>query len=265
MCRAFLGPCFKNSGTYVPQDDNDEFMIYRCNMGAISMNLPMMYQKSVEEGREWFDVLDEYLEMVRGIHKRTYNFLCKMKASSNPLAFCEGGYDGGNLNPSDCIAPVLKYATASFAYGGLHELSMLAIGKPHHEDPSFAIATMQHINDKINEFKAKDKILYAIYSTPGESWLPLAANQFVAKYGERPGIIEKDGYLSNSFHVNVRADITPIEKMNAEHLFWNLANGGKISHILVPDINNTEGIISLIRYGMSLGLYLGVDHKENHC
>lgn len=53
--------------------------------------------------------------------------------------------------------------------------------------------------------------------------------------------------------------------MDAESKFWNLSNGGKISHILLPDINNVEGIISLIRYGMSLGLYLGVNHRENHC
>lgn len=264
-CRAFLGPCFKESGTYIPKDENDEFLIYRCNMGAISMNLPMIYQKSVEEGRKWIEVLDEYLQMVRGIHRRTVTYLSKLKASSNPLAYCEGGFDGGNLNPDESIESVLKYATISFAYGGLNELSLLAIGKPHHEDPSFALMTMEHINKRVDEFKKKDGILYAVYGTPGESWLPLACNQFVAKYGEKPGIIEQNHFLSNSFHTVVTAEITPIEKMELESKFWNLSNGGKISHILVPDVNNTEGIISLIRYGMSLGLYLGVNHKENHC
>ena len=127
------------------------------------MNLPMMYQQSVEENRDWFEVLDEYLQLIRGIHKRTYSYLCKFKASSNPLAYCEGGFDGGNLKPNDTIEPVLKYSTLSFAYGGLNELSLLAIGKPHHEDPSFALATMEHINKRINEFKKKDKLLYAIY------------------------------------------------------------------------------------------------------
>ena len=163
MCRAFLGPCFKNSGTYIPEDDNDEFQIHRCNMGAISMNLPMMYMKSVKEEREWFDVLDEFMEKIRNIHKRTFNYLCKLKASSNPLVYCDGGFDGGYLNPDDYIKPILEKATISFGYGGLHELSMLAIGKPHTEDPSFITSTMERINKNIDKFKKKDKILYAIY------------------------------------------------------------------------------------------------------
>lgn len=265
MCRAFLGPSFRDSGTYIPKDDNDEFLIYRCNMGAISMNLPMMWKKSQVEGRDWFEVLDEFMNKIKNIHKRTYNYLCKLKASCNPLVFCEGGFDGGTLNPDESIKPILDKATISFGYGGLHELNMLATGKSTTEDPSFAIATMERINKNVDKFKKQTGILFAIYGTPGESWLPLANEQFVKKYGEVPGIIVKGGYLSNSFHCCVREDITPIEKMNAEAKFWNYSNGGKISHIRINNIENTEGIISLIRYGMSLGLYLGVNHPENHC
>lgn len=264
-CRAFLGPSFRDSGTYIPKDDNDEFLIYRCNMGAISMNLPMMWKKSQVEGRDWFEVLDEFMNKIKNIHKRTYNYLCKLKASCNPLVFCEGGFDGGTLNPDESIKPILDKATISFGYGGLHELNMLATGKSTTEDPSFAIATMERINKNVDKFKKQTGILFAIYGTPGESWLPLANEQFVKKYGEVPGIIVKGGYLSNSFHCCVREDITPIEKMNAEAKFWNYSNGGKISHIRINNIENTEGIISLIRYGMSLGLYLGVNHPENHC
>lgn len=84
-------------------------------------------------------------------------------------------------------------------------------------------------------------------------------------YGEVPGVIEKGGYFTNSFHTNVRIDINPIDKMYIESKFWNYSNGGKISHISLPDLTNDEGIISLIRYGMSRGLYLGVNHKADYC
>lgn len=265
MCRAFLGPSFKNSGTYIPENDDDEFLIYRCNMGAISMNLPMMYTKSVKEGRDWFEVLDEFMDRIRNIHKRTYNYLCKLKASCNPLVFCCGGFDGGELEPEESIKSVLDKATISFGYGGLHELSMLAIGKPHTEDPSFAIATMERINKNINKYKKKDGILYACYSMPGESALPLMNSQYIRLYGEVPGIIVKGGYLTNSFHTNVRIDISPLEKMKVESQFWDYANGGKISHIQIPTITNIEGTMALIRRGMHLGLYLGVNHKADYC
>ena len=109
MCRAFLSPCFKNSGTPTPQDDNDEIMIYRCNLGVISLNLPMIYEKSVEEGKDWIETLDFYLDMAKNINVRTYKYLSNLRASSSPLVFCEGGFDGGNLKPDEKIEPVLKY------------------------------------------------------------------------------------------------------------------------------------------------------------
>ena len=264
-CRAFLSPVFKNSGTYKPQDENDEFLIYRCNLGVVSMNLPMMYQKSKVEKKDFYEVLDYYMDMIRGIHRRTYDYLSKLKAASSPLVFCEGGFEGGNLKPEDSIAPVLKYSTISFGYGGGHELSMLATGKGLHEDQTYFCEVLKHIADRITKYKEEDGILYALYSTPGESWLPLANEQFIKKYGEKKGIILKNGYVSNSFHCNVTADITPIEKMTVESKFWNYPNGGKISHILISNIENTKGIKDLIRFGMAKGLYLGVNHPEDHC
>lgn len=264
-CRSFLSPIFKNSGTWTPQDENDEFLIYRCNLGVIALNLPMIYQKSKVEDKPFHDVLDYYLGMIRGIHKRTFGYLSKLRAASSPLVFCEGGFDGGTLKPDDTIGPVLKNSTASFGYGGLNELSLLVTGKELHEDPEFAVKELEYINSMTVQFKEEDGILYSPYGIPGESALPLMNEQFIKKYGEVKGIIKKGGYLSNSFHCHVTADITPIEKMNIESKFWNYSNGGKISHIKINNIDNTEGIIALIRYGMSKGLYLGVNHPEDHC
>lgn len=264
-CRSFISPMFKNSRHWTPQDENDEFLIYRCNLGVIALNLPMIYHKSTVENKPFHEVLDYYLEMIRGIHKRTYEYLGNLKAASSPLVFCEGGFDGGNLKPEDPIKPVLQNSTASFGYGGLNELSLLATGKPLHIDPDYAVSELKYISDKVAQFKEEDSILYSPYGIPGESALPLMNEQFIKKYGEIPGIINKGGYLSNSFHCHVTADITPIEKMDIESKFWNYSNGGKISHIKINNIDNTQGIVSLIRYGMSKGLYLGVNHPEDHC
>ena len=46
----------------------------------------------------------------------------KLKASVNPVAFCEGGIYGGNLKPTDKIKPLLKPMTASFGITALNEL-----------------------------------------------------------------------------------------------------------------------------------------------
>ena len=48
-----------------------------------------------------------------------------MRASTNPLAYCEGGFYGGHLGLYDNIKPLLKTATASFGYTALNELQEL--------------------------------------------------------------------------------------------------------------------------------------------
>lgn len=53
-------------------------------------------------------VLDYYLELIRKIHIRTYAYLGEMRASTNPLAYCEGGFYGGHLGLHDKIKPLLK-------------------------------------------------------------------------------------------------------------------------------------------------------------
>ena len=52
--------------------------------------------------------------MIRKIHIRTYKYLAKRKASTNPLAYCQGGFYGGNLKPEEKIKSILKPMTISF-------------------------------------------------------------------------------------------------------------------------------------------------------
>lgn len=264
-CRAFLSPSFKKSGTFVPSKDPDEeFLLYRCNLGVVSMNLPMIYQKSVSEGLDFWKTLDYYMEMIRDHSKRTVSYLSKLKASCNPLMFCEGGLAGGNLQPDETIAPVLKYSTISFGYLGLNEVERLHSGKSLYETQEFTLKVLNYINDKIQEYKKADKILYALYSTPGESLCSIAEQKFIDKYGKIDGVTDY-GYWSNSFHIHVTEDATPIQKMEIEEKYFPIPTGGRITYCRVPDTKNVKGIRDIVRLAMSKGLYYGVNHAENHC
>ena len=168
-CRAFLSPWYEKGGMK-PLDENDSpVFVGRFNIGAISLHLPMILAKAREENKDFYEVLDYYLEMIRQLHIRTYEYLGEMRASINPLAFCFGGFYGGHLNFNDKIKPVLKSATASFGITALNELQELYNGKSLVEDGEFALEVMKYINKKINQFKEEDGNLYAIYGTPAES------------------------------------------------------------------------------------------------
>lgn len=168
-CRAFLSPWYKKGGM-TPADGTDKpVFIGRFNMGVVSLHLPMILAKARKENKDFYEVLDFYLEMIRRIHKRTIDYLGEMRASTNPVGFCEGGFYGGHLKPSDKIKPLLKAMTISFGITALNELQRLYNGKSLVEDGKFALEVMEHINCKIEQYKKEDGILYAIYGTPAES------------------------------------------------------------------------------------------------
>ena len=263
-CRAFLSPWFERGGMEPADAEDKPVFVGRFNIGAVSLHLPMIYAKAKQESRPFFEVLDYYLELIRQLHIRTYAYLGEMRASTNPLAYCEGGFYGGHLKFHEKIKPLLKTATASFGITALNELQELHNGKSLVEDGQFAIDTLQHINDKIAEYKKADGNLYAIYGTPAESLCGLQITQFRKKYGVIEHVSDRP-YVSNSFHCHVTEDITPIEKQDLEKRFWDLSNGGKIQYVKYPIDYNLDAIRILVRRAMKLGFYEGVNLSLAYC
>lgn len=263
-CRAFLSLWFERGGMK-PADENDKAIVVgRFNLGAISLHLPMIFAKARSESRDFYEVLDYYLEMIRNVHKKTIDYLGEMKASTNPVAYCEGGFYGGHLKPNDKIKPLLKSCTVSFGITALNELQELYNQKSLVEDGQFALEVMRYINDKINKYKEEDGILYAIYGTPAESLCGLQVKQFRRKYGIIENVSDRE-YVSNSFHCHVKENITPIEKQNLEKRFWNLMNGGKIQYVKYPISYNKDAIVTLIERAMDMGFYEGVNLSLSYC
>lgn len=263
-CRAFLSPWYERGGMH-PADDKDvPVFVGRFNVGAVSLHLPMILAKARQESRDFYEVLDYYLNLIRQLHIRTYAYLGNMRASTNPLAYCEGGFLGGHLKLSDKIKPLLRYATASFGITAFNELQMLYNGKSLVEDGAFAVEVLEYINKEVNRFKEEDGNLYAIYGTPAENLCGLQVKQFRAKYGIVEGVSDRE-YVSNSFHCHVTEDITPIEKQDLEYRFWELSNGGKIQYVKYPIDYNLSAIKTLVRRAMEMGFYEGVNLSLAYC
>lgn len=263
-CRAFLSPYFERGGFSPADEDDKPVFVGRFNIGAVSLHLPMILAKARRENRDFYEVLDYYLEMIRQVHCRTYDYLGEMRASVNPVMFCEGGFYGGHLKPEDKIKPVLKSATASFGYTALNELQELYNGKSIREDGQFALEVLQYINDKIVEFKEADGHLYAIYGTPAENLCGLQVEQFRKEFGIVEHVSDRP-YVSNSFHCHVTEEMSPIEKQDKEQRFWNLTNGGKIQYVRYPLNYNREAVKTLVLRAMKIGFYEGVNLSLAYC
>lgn len=263
-CRAFLSPWYEKGGMR-PVDENDKPIFEgRFNLGVVSLHLPMILAKARRESKDFYEVLDYYLELIRGLHKRTYDYIGELRASVNPVAFCEGGLLGGNLKPTDKIKSILPPMTMSYGITALNELQRLYNGKSIREDGQFALEVMQYINDYTNRIKEEDHILYAIYGTPAESLCGLQIEQFRKIYGIIENVSDKP-YVSNSFHCHVSEQMSPIEKQDKEGRFWNLFNGGKIQYCRYNLGYNKKAIKTLILRAMDKGFYEGVNLAMCYC
>lgn len=263
-CRAFLSPWWERGGLYKADEKDKPVYVGRFNIGVVSLNLPMILAKARLDGKDFYEVLDYYLQMIREIHLATYEYLGEMRAASNPLAYCEGGFWGGHLNPNDKIAPLLDSATASFGITALNELQQLYNKKSLVEDGAFALEVLTYINKAVEKFKQEDGRLYAVYGTPAENLCGVQVEQFRKLYGIVENVSDRL-YVSNSFHCHVSEDIDPLKKQDLEHRFWELCNGGKIQYVKYPIDYNLDAISTLIRRAMRMGFYEGVNLSLSYC
>ena len=263
-CRAFLSPWYEKGGMH-PVDENDKPVFEgRFNLGVVSLHLPMILAKARRESKDFYDVLNYYLEMIRNLHKRTYEYIGELRASVNPIAFCEGGLFGGHLKPDDKIKSLLPPMTLSYGITALNELQRLYNGKSIREDGEFALEVMKYINNYTNKIKEEDHLLYAIYGTPAESLCGLQIKQFRKIYGIVENVSDRE-YVSNSFHCHVSEDMNPIEKQDKEGRFWNYFNGGKIQYCRYNLGYNKEAIKTLVLRAMDKGFYEGVNLAMCYC
>lgn len=278
-CRAYLSPYFVDDYIHPTKHSFYEFPgckpVYtgRWNGGPISLNLPMIFMKAKTERKDFYEVLDYYLEMIRQIHLKTRAYLGKLKASCNPLAYTQGGFFMGNLQPDQNIMPLLDYVTFSFGFTALNELQELYNGHYMDDDHKFAYEVEKHIVDWYTKYKDSDHCEYTLYATPAESLAYTQRDEFVKKYGIvdcGPNVdpVGKHEYWTNSFHDPVWVDI-PLnhfdKKFTDEQYGFNLAAGGHILYFRIPTGQNLKLIDKIVRTAMRYDFYYGVNIAKSYC
>lgn len=269
-CRAYLSPWADEQGQY--------HAIGRCNIGAVSINLPIIITRAkIEHPNDWetafWPMLDDVLENIRSFLKKRYEIISHQKCSSNPLAYTQGGFLFGNKKPDDEVGDLIRYMTASFGITALDEATYLFTGKRMVEDEGkFANRVLRHLNDVIAHFKHEDGHLYALYGTPAESLCATQCKQYV-DFCKKMGVENvfenhehySTEYFSNSFHVNVTEDITPFEKQNYEFENFHLCEGGHIAYVRLDNPENLLAVKAIILRGMEMGFYQGVNFDSAYC
>lgn len=259
-CRAYLSH-------WVDPKTNKVVTVGRCNIGAVSLNIPLIIAIAKKEfSTNWkesfWNLLSDRLQVIREFLCKRYEIIRHTKASTNPLAFTQGGFYNGYRQPDEEVGDLVDYMTASFGITALNEATVLWYGKSLYEDKSiFANKVIDFILAKLDKYKEQDHHLYALYGTPAESLCGTQATQ----YREYTGDNQFGSFFSNSFHCHVSEDITPIEKQDTEAAAFYKVAGGHIQYVRLDNPENLEATKAIIERGMSLGFYQGVNFDFCHC
>ena len=271
-CRSFLTPDrsgngfnnVANAGNYDPTKPK---YYGRFNQGVVTINLPDVALSSGGDMNKFWAVFDERLDLCyRALmcrHKRLKGTL----SDAAPILWQYGAL--ARLKKGEPIDKLLVggYSTISLGYAGLYECVKYMTGKSHTdaEATPFALAVMQHMNDKCNEWKAATDIDFSLYGTPLESTTYKFAKALQRRFGVIEGITDK-GYITNSYHVHVSEHIDAFTKLKFESEFQRLSPGGAISYVEVPNMqDNLEAVIAVLRYIYDNIMYAELNTKSDYC
>lgn len=258
-CRAFLPPYKDEKGNYKFEG--------RFNMGACSINLPQIGILSGGNEEKFFEILEKRLDLVKRVGLLRYEHLKKVTSDSSPIHWQHGAIS--RLGKHESIAPLLLngYSTVSLGYIGIYEASILVKGVSHTDKKGydFAMRIIDTMNAAVKKWTKEYGIKFTLYATPAESLTQRFCNIDKERFGIIENVTDK-GYYINSFHVDVREEISAFEKFNFESKFQDKSTGGCISYVEIPNMgHNLEALETIVRYIYDNIQYAEFNTKSDYC
>ncbi len=271
-CRSFLTPDrseggygnVANAGNYEPGKPK---YYGRFNQGVVTINLVDVALSSGGDMDKFWQIFDERLDLCHTALRCRHDRLLGTLSDAAPILWQYGAL--ARLEKGEPIDKLLYggYSTISLGYAGLYECVKYMTGHSHtdREATPFALSVMQHMNDRCGEWKADENIDYSLYGTPLESTTYKFAKCLQKRFGNVAGITDH-GYITNSYHVNVREDIDAFTKLRFESEFQRLSPGGAISYVEVPNMqDNLEAVIRVMQYIYDNIMYAELNTKSDYC
>ena len=259
-CRAFLSP-------YKDKDGNAIFY-GRGNLGVCTINLPYVALESGGDMDKFWDILDERLELARQVGELRYDKLRGVKASIAPILWQHGAIS--RLNKDDDITKAIdeRGFTVTIGYSGIYETVKYLTGESHTTEKGFDLAEqiMVYLRNSCDEFKRNQPHLrFALYGTPQESTTGWFNDKLKARFGEINDITDK-GYITNSYHVDVREEIDAYTKLSIESKLQNYSTGGAVSYIETYNMKkNVPAIINVMQFMYENIIYAEVNSESDVC
>ena len=258
-CRSALSPW---------KDEDGNYKFYgRFNQGVVTINLPDVALSSGGDIEKFWKIFDERLALCYKALMCRHNRLKGTLSDAAPILWQDGAI--ARLDKGEKIDKLLYggYSTISLGYAGLYECVRYMTGKSHTDASAtpFALEVMKHMNEACNRWKKETTIGFGIYGTPLESTTYKFAKCLQKRFGIIPGVTDK-AYITNSYHVHVTEEIDAFSKLAFEAKFQALSNGGAISYVEVPNMqNNLPAVLEIIKFIYDNIMYAELNTKSDYC
>ena len=247
-------------------DPTKEIAYSRGNLSFSTINLPRLGMESKGSEKDFYAGLDEMLELVCEQLLDRFEIQAEKAVYNFPFLMGQGVWlDSEKLKREDKIREVLKHGTLSIGFIGLAETLTAMYGKHHgesEESQKKGLEIIQYMRDFCDRKSQEHKMNITLLATPAESLSGKFVKLDRERYGELPGITDRE-YYTNSFHVPVWYPISVWQKIKIEAPYHALCNAGHISYVeLDGDTSrNVEAFESVIRYMHDCGIgYGSINH-----
>ena len=215
----------------------------------------------------FISVLDKKIDEAKDMLIERFEWICSQDPKSAKFMY-ENGLMAGYV-PEEGIRSALKHGTLAIGQLGLAETLQILIGKNHTTDEGMELAKRieQLFKDKCARFKEEYKLNFGVYFTPAENLCYTAMSKFKEKYGEIENVSDRE-YFTNSMHVPVWENMSPLEKIDIESQLTGYSSAGCITYIeLDAGIkNNLQALEQIVNYAMDKDIpYFAVNVPNDQC
>ena len=246
--------------------------IGRGNLGYVTINLPRIAANAVESAtrnvvahfKENWDIV---ANSARRILMLRFNQLLKRSPMEFPYNFEIGAWSKDFDNPLG-IEGVFQHGTLSVGFVGLAEaVEILGAGKldDNQTAQSLAYDICAYMRQSVDSYREQEGLNFTLLGTSAE----YCPGRFALLDQETLGLPQaKKGYYTNSFHLDVSAEVHPFRKIGIEGPFHGMCNGGAVTYIEFKEapIGNSSAIEDLIRAAINAGIiYFGINFPRDIC
>lgn len=247
-------------------DPDREITHGRGNLSFTSINLPRLAIEADKNLELFFANLDEQIQLVIDQLLHRMSIQAQRRVRNFPFLMGQGVWiDSKQLGNDDPVEEVLKHGSLAVGFIGLAEALTALLGKHHGQSAhaqDLGLRIIGRMRQRVDAAAQEHRLNFALIATPAEG----LSGRFVKidrqKFGELPGITDKD-YYTNSFHVPVRFPITAFEKIALEAPYHALTNGGHISYVELDGaaVKNLEAFEAIVRAMHAAGIgYGSINH-----